>query len=349
MNIALGAFLAILAGCMNGLFALPMKANREWAWENNWLAFSVLSLGFFPWLVAWTSIPHLLRVLTHISSTDVMSALCWGFVCYSGSLLFGLSIDMLGIGVAFALLIGTMTVVGVLGPYTTHWSLLRSAGGFLVLGGVLLSVMSVALGSLAARRRPTGEVGNKTSKPGFLLGILFAVLGGALSGLLPIAMGLPWSLRIESVAQVYGLSTGPSSSNMVLAFILLGGAIPNCTYCIFLLAKKGTFHRYLECSRMENWTGVLLMGILYSASIALWGVSISSRLLGPLGPSVGWALFVGTIVLSSTAASLVSGEWTGASRKSLRSLRMSVSFLIAAMVLICLGNYLNLNMLGTVR
>ena len=51
--------LAVLAGAINGLFALPMKINRRWAWENNWLLFSLLSLVIFPWLIAFLSVPDL--------------------------------------------------------------------------------------------------------------------------------------------------------------------------------------------------------------------------------------------------------------------------------------------------
>ncbi len=31
MNIKLGILLALVAGALNGMFALPMKLNRKWA------------------------------------------------------------------------------------------------------------------------------------------------------------------------------------------------------------------------------------------------------------------------------------------------------------------------------
>jgi L-rhamnose-H+ transport protein len=343
MNLTLGIVLAVVAGSMNGLFAFPMKANREWVWENNWLPFSILSLALFPWFMAWLTIPQLRAAFSHVTLADGLQATCWGFLCYSGSLLFGLSTDRIGIGLSFALLIGAMTVVGVLGPYAIYGTLLHSAGGGLILGGVALSIVSVILGCLATPAAPTLVREGKATQSRSWLGILFAVLGGALSGLLPIAMGMPWSLRIQSAAQVYGLGGASRSSNAVLALILFGGAIPNCGYCFLLLARKGTFHRYQDKARPAYWLGILLMATLYSSSVALWGISISPRLLGPLGPSLGWALFVGTIVISSTAASLFSGEWKRASHAALRKLALSIASLTAGMVLICLGNYLNLN------
>ena len=32
----------LVAGIMNGSFAVPMKWTRHWAWENIWLAWSSL-------------------------------------------------------------------------------------------------------------------------------------------------------------------------------------------------------------------------------------------------------------------------------------------------------------------
>jgi L-rhamnose-H+ transport protein len=53
VNIGAGIAIAAIAGVMNGLFPLPMKANNAWAWENNWLPFSVLSLLLFPAVITW--------------------------------------------------------------------------------------------------------------------------------------------------------------------------------------------------------------------------------------------------------------------------------------------------------
>ena len=81
------------------------------------------------------------------------------------------------------------------------------------------------------------------------------------------------------------------------------------------------------------------MATLYSASLTLWGIAVSPALLGTLGVSVGWALFVGMIVISSTVAGLINGEWKGADASALRTLAMSLGCLLLSMALICLGNY----------
>jgi hypothetical protein len=32
----------------SGRFTLPMKVMRNWAWENNWLAWTIFVLAIFP-------------------------------------------------------------------------------------------------------------------------------------------------------------------------------------------------------------------------------------------------------------------------------------------------------------
>jgi hypothetical protein len=96
MNLTAGISIAIVAGSMNGLFPLSMKAGRQRAWENFWLPFSFLSLAVFPWVVAGFVAPHLLSAYNVASTNDLLSALACGILVYTGSLLFGLSLERIG-------------------------------------------------------------------------------------------------------------------------------------------------------------------------------------------------------------------------------------------------------------
>src|SRR3990172_5841700 len=48
----LGILLGLLAGLVNGVFLLPMRYTRGWAWENTWLLFTIISTGILPWVAA---------------------------------------------------------------------------------------------------------------------------------------------------------------------------------------------------------------------------------------------------------------------------------------------------------
>jgi L-rhamnose-H+ transport protein len=338
MNLSLGIFIAIIAGSMNGLFPMPMKANKEWAWENTWFPFSVLSFILFPLLIAWQTVPHLASTYLHASIADITAAVLWGILVYTGSLLFGISIIRIGVALGFALLVGTMSAVGVLTPrFLLGHSLFSSAGDDFVFGGVVLSTVSVIFGFLSSKGKDSGK--EKTASSSSAVGSLLAIIGGLLSGLLPVGMAMPWAHRLLQSAVLYGGASPSQATNAVLALVLVGGALPNCGYGAYLLRANTTYLHYQRHNHLRYWLIVLSMGVLYSFSVALWGIAISPSLLGVLGPSVGWALFVGMIVLTSTAAGLISGEWKRARQSSLALLSLNVITLIVAMILICYGNY----------
>ena len=338
MNISAGIAIASIAGIMNGLFPLPMKANNTWTWENYWLPFSFLSLALFPALIDWFTLPQLPPVLQHASATDLLSAIGCGALVYTGSLLFGIAVAYTGLTLSFALLVGSMNVIGILVPRVLlNHSLIGSRADRLVLAGVALSIVSVFLGFLSGKSRGNDTVAEAPTQR--LAGSVLAVLGGVLSGLLPVAMTMPWSLRLFGSAVKYGGAQPAAASNAVLSLILFGGAIPNCGYCAFLMSKNHSYRNYSEHRHPRCWLLVLAMAVLYSASVALWGVAISPSLLGALGSSVGWALFVGMIVMSSTAAGLLAGEWKEAGQSAWKALMGSLVCLLSSMVLICVGNY----------
>jgi len=58
MQTTLGLFLIVLAGCLQGLFVLPLTFTRRWQWEHSWAAFSLFGMLLFNWLIALVLLPH---------------------------------------------------------------------------------------------------------------------------------------------------------------------------------------------------------------------------------------------------------------------------------------------------
>jgi len=338
MKLISGILLAFGGGILNGIFPLPMKAVKRWEWESVWLPFTILALIIFPFFVACSFAPHLSAAMLHASSFDIAEALSCGIVVYSGSLMFGLAIPRIGAGLSFALLVGTMNAVGVLVPrILLHPTLPLSSGDWLVLFGVALSSASVALGFWAQKARIATKHDGRDSAD--VSGAILAVAGGALSGLLPVSMSMAFAGRLAESAIRFGSADPSHASTIVLTLVLFGGAIPNCAYCVYLLCSKRTYRDFGDNCSAWNWIMVLCMGIFYSASNTLWGVAISPNYLGPLGPSIGWALFVGMIVASSVCVGLISGEWKGAPISSHIMLGSSLLLLALSLIAISAGTY----------
>lgn len=344
MNIELGILLALIAGALNGMFALPMKLNKNWAWENNWFPFSFLSLLIFPLFIVVLSIPKPVELLTSLPIHNIITGLLFGIIIYGGSLLFGISLGYIGIALSFTLLVGSMSIVGVLLPLIIFNSnILFSTGGIFILSGVFLFLISLffsfkagKLKEASLKSQNTEDTGKKSSMQ---KGMTLAITGGVLSGLLSLVMNMGWAKEIVNKAVQTGNANLSYASNAVLFIILIGGLIPNIGYCIFLLYKNNNWSLYKKYNSILYWIAILSMGLLYSASNGLWGISISESMLGKLGPSVGWALFIGMMVISSNISGALTGEWKSAGKRSLKYLFVSIGLIISALLLIGYGNY----------
>jgi L-rhamnose-H+ transport protein len=336
MNIGLGVIIAVLAGAINGLFALPMKLAGKWAWENVWLPFSLLGMAVFPLFAALQSVPELGAAYSRLSGSALLIPALWGMAVYTGSLLFGVSLKYISTSLAFALLVGAMSLVGVLGPVMAfNPAVLGAAGGRWILAGVGFLLAALGLCGLAGSYKSRAQ---QTASGASFTGMLLAIVGGVLSGLLSLGMSMEWARRVTSAAVEFGGARQENAANAVLLLILAGGAVPNCLYCVYLLNRNRTWAVYRGFPRY--WLIILLMAVMYSGSVALWGISTSANMLGPLGPSVGWALFIGTIVIASNAGGFLAGEWKGAGAKAVRTMLCGLGLIVCAMLSIGYGNYL---------
>lgn len=342
MHLILGILAAVLAGVVNGLFALPMKLARKWSWENVWLPFSALGLVLFPHLLALTVIPHFEAAYAHVALSTLIIPVLWGIVVYSGSLMFGRSMVYIGTALAFALLVGSMSIVGVRAPILVYSpGVLRDAGGKWILAGMtfLVALVSCArAGALRAGVEASPAETRRNSRSRALLGMGLAILGGMLSGLLSLGLNTGWAHTIADAALRFGGASNSAAPNATLVLVLLGGAIPNCLYCVYLLRKNDTWKAYRRSG--PYWLIVILMAAMYSGSTALWGISTSVTMLGRLGPSVGWALFIGAIAVSSNIGGFLTGEWKNAGWRASRMMTAGALLIIAAMVMVGYGNLL---------
>lgn len=347
MNIGLGILLALIAGTLNGMFALPMKLNKNWAWENNWFPFSFLSLMVFPLVIVVLSIPEPVKLLTSLPIQDILIGLVCGIIIYGGSLLFGISLGFIGIALSFTLLVGSMSIVGILLPLIIFNSdILLSTGGIFILTGVLLFLISLIFSFKAGQLKEASlnkqDSEGNGKKSSMKKGMILAITGGVLSGLLSLVMNMDWAKEIIEKAVKTGNADLSYASNAVIFIILIGGTIPNIGYCIYLLNRNKSWSLYKSNNSILYWIVILSMGLLYSASNGLWGISISASMLGNLGPSVGWALFIGMMVVSSNISGFIAGEWKSVDNKTLKYLFVSIGLIITALLLIGYGNY-NLN------
>ena len=326
-----GILLAALGGICVGNCMLPLKRIRIWPWECTWLVFSLVSLLFVPCVIAVFVVPGWPRLYTSLSPSVWLPSLWFGFGWGIAQALFGVSVVRLGMSLAFTVIVGLGTVFGTLIPLVMlHREVLFSRNSAFLIAGCGLMVFGVVLSGIAGslrERRGSFEESGKVPKASaaYLVGLGLAILSGVLSSMLNLSLAFG-----EPIARA-ALAGGTAAANAAFAVwpvALAGGLIPNLAFSIWLLGKNRTW-KLLK----EGWQDALLsllMGLLWVGAVAVYGVS--TRYLGKLGDSAGWAIYQVVMVLTANAAGLFAGEWKQASRRSVVVLASGVLVLILATV-----------------
>src|SRR2546423_6492053 len=149
----MGLAAVVFAGILQGLFAVPMKYATRWNYEHIWLTYGFAGMIVLPWLLTTATVPHLAEVysLTSISSLVRIAGfgLCWGI----GSVLAGLGMNLLGIGLGMAIILGLSASLGSLIPLLILTPHLHTHQGRMYLLGTAIMLAGIALCAAAGNFR----------------------------------------------------------------------------------------------------------------------------------------------------------------------------------------------------
>lgn len=329
--------LIVLAAAMNGVYVLPMRLNRRWQWEHSWFAFTLLGVVVVPMILAALTVPDLWSIYAEVPAGTLLGMAVAG-AAWGGSLvLFGRAVTLVGVAITFAVSLGTSAATGALIPLLTqHADRVATPQGLLILAGIVILLGGVALCGLAGHRRdavPQAGAAGAASRGASMQGFVFALLSGVFGAFLNVGFALGGDL--QQAAQARGASAA-MMSNAVWLPCLVAGAIPGVIYCLSLMRQRGTLHALTAEARWYYWLMGALMGLLWFGSVLCY--SIATVKLGHLGPVIGWPLFMSAVVVASTIAGLLTGEWrdrgTTAGPKPLHLLYGGVACLLAAMAVL---------------
>jgi len=318
----------VVAGLLQGVFAVPMKYARRWNYENIWLAFCISGMLVFPWALTSATVPHAGQVYALSSTKTFLSifgfGVCWGI----GATLTGIGLTLLGIGLGMAIILGLCASVGslipllVLTPQQIH-----TRQGHIYLLGTAVMLAGIAVCARAGILRDAGknQASKGTQRGTFLAG--FLVCCG--SGLFSSALNFSYAFGGEAIK--HALELGASmlwSTGVVTALAVTGGFLSNFVYCGYLLGKNHSLGKFASEGSGVGWFCGALMGLFWFGGQSLYGLGISH--MGTLGVVIGWPLLMGMIIVTSNAAGIFTGEWDGVSAATRR-------FLAAGMVIILLA------------
>lgn len=317
----------ILAGVMNGSFTLPMKFTRKWAWENTWLAWTIFALGILPPVATWLTVPALGAVYSQAGARPIAIAASCGAGWGVAQVFFGLAVDAVGIALAFSVILGISASVGSLIPMWLDANPpALSAKGLAVIGGVALVLLGVLICAKAGRAREAALGKGPKGRPSMASGLLFCTLSGLGAAL--VALGLQYGGSLARIAAQHGASP-LWSNNATWLPLMLGGAIPNLIYCLYLISKNRTANRFGIRGTAAYWFLAAIMALFWFGSTVMYGVASNS-----LGIVVAWPAFMSLIVITAMIWGVVTREWRGSGSKPLRVMYSGLAVLVLSIAVL---------------
>ncbi|GHB75047.1 L-rhamnose/proton symporter RhaT [Persicitalea jodogahamensis] len=331
-----GIVWAVFAGITLGLYALPEKFARGFAFENTWGLMFFLNMFVVPPIAALLLIDGFGNILSAIP-TDILlkmavASLLWGI----GVMMWGKAINYIGLSLGFSIFIGTVILVGSLLPF-----LVDAAPDSKVLLTILLGILIVLVGVIANGRagmlRQAGEA--KTPETRSMgTGITIAVVGGLMATGFSYAnaVGRP---VIHELTQMQGNPEWVTAVAVMFVIYVAGGlfVIP---YFLYQLSQKGLWDNYKTPFLTKNIGLTFLMALLNFVASAAF--AFAAFKLGTAGNTVGYAIFNTVCVAVAIVSGLLTGEWAAASPGARRFLYVGLAAMITGVVVIALGNGLSM-------
>jgi L-rhamnose-H+ transport protein len=274
-----------------------------------------------------------------VSPRTLVATLLFGAGMGAGALMMGLAYKYVGMAVTFAIVLGISSSVGTLVPMLVFApdQALRHQG-LAVFASVAIALVGTAVVTWAACERdaskknlgaPVPSLAGGSSARDVVRGLALCVTSGVFSscGNLGFAFGGQISQK------AHNLGAGPTgAASAVWTVIFLPVFLCNFTYSLYLLRKNGSDVLFREPGTGHYWIWGIVMGIDWMAGMAAYGTGALS--MGKMGTSVGWILFLSSMIIVANVLGALTGEWKGAEVKTLAIMVAGIAILVVAIVVV---------------
>jgi L-rhamnose-H+ transport protein len=327
-----GIVLILAAGAMAGNCMLPLKFSRKWHWENTWLIFSLVSLVVLPWTLALSLVQHLFQAYRSLTVSQFVIPVLFGAGWGIAQVLFGISIQRLGLALAYAIVVGLGTLLGTLVPlFVQHRADVDGMLLIQILAGIAVMLIGIILSAWAGLIREQLRETDAPTLGRYNTAVLVAVLCGILAPMLNYSFAFGQDI---AVAAVHLGNPEVRAAYAVWPIGLAGGLLPNIGYSVYLLRRNQTGALFQSIWPDVFWA--VLMAGLWMGAFALYGMSATC--LGRFGTSIGWGLFQILMIMTATLSGVFTGEWRFAPRLARGLLALSIICLGGATTLLAYAN-----------
>ena len=325
-GVVLGVVITLVAGVLNGSFAAPTKYVTKWKWENIWGLWAVIAFFVTIWPTAWLTVPDLFSLYGLVGWGPLLLVIAFGLGNGVAQIFFGLGVAAIGLSLGFAIAIGISTAIGSLGPLVIqHPELVFTPKGLTILAGVALILAGISVCAVAgkAKDKAMNAGGHSAGAKPIFKGLLLSVMAGLLSPTTNFALAFGGPLLKQAAAR--GVSEA-FVANTVWPLLLTATMVPYLAYCLLLWRKNDSFRLFRAAGTGHYFGYAAIMGLLWTSSLVMYGAA--ATYMSPLGPVLGWPLFMSVIIITSNAWGFATGEWKQAGSKPVKIMLGGLAFLI---------------------
>jgi L-rhamnose-H+ transport protein len=342
-SLIVGFIYLFLGAVCGGSFGLPSKyVPKETPWENLWGPFFLFVTIAMPLIVGPILVKDFFAIFAGTGMVNLLMPLLFGLLWGTGSMTLGMSFSLVGLSLAYSLNYGAQIVFGAVVPMALHnpERIFTVQGGLILLGvavcvaGVVVAGRAGILKDRSLAKDDLQRSGGVEPKSRMVAGLILAALSGFLCACYGVAAS--YTGPVARVAQEQ-FGSGPwQISCVTTAVILFGGAVSSCLYCVLQLTKNKTWRNFLAPGAGRTLAVALLMALLHNGAIYLFNLGFPK--LGRLGVSVGYATFMSFAIIVGNLHGFHTGEWTGASRQSVRWIFTAIAILVLGVCVLAKGN-----------
>lgn len=348
MQTILGIIFHSVGGFASGSFYMPFNKVRKWAWESYWIVGGLFSWLIVPPVAAYLTVPNFAAIIGSTSSTVLYFTFLMGLLWGIGGLTYGLGVRYLGMSLGNSVTLGFCAAFGAIVPSVYYainptdgkisfTDMMASAGGQLVLLGVLVCLTGIAISGKAGmmKENEISEEESKKSIAEFSLvkGLIIATISGILSSFMNFGIEAGKPMADVAVAQGFNPLF---QNNVAYVVILWGGLTTNLIWCTILSLKNKTYTDFVDSSSpiARNVLFSAMAGTTWFLQFFFYGMGESK--LGNGASS--WILHMSTIILTANMWGIVRKEWKGTSAKTKRTITLGITVILLSVFLVGIGN-----------
>jgi L-rhamnose-H+ transport protein len=322
-----------------GSSAWPIKLMRRFQYEHWAIVANTVGIVLVPWCVTLLFCPRPFEAYATLDPAVLVKSNLWSLGWGVANVLAMICFLRIGFSLTNAILTGLGASLGVILPMLVKGSGLfedapglGSAAGLTVLAGVAVMLVGVVLVSMAGFGKTRAQGQEETTSGSFVAGLIMAILAGVLSCGISFAFVYSWKPIVDAM-KANGASE-IAANFAVWAVGLVGGALVNILYPVYLLTKNRSWHVLLDAKEVLL---ALIAGVSFAVAVA--GMGGGMLLLGALGASLGFGVQQASQMLGGQAVGFVAGEWRGVRGAPRLQMYWAIVLLIVAAVIMACGKW----------